>query len=54
VLQEALNAVTDAVERLARLEAALVEIVADSGGSRPGIRNDLARQSDLISLGVPG
>ena len=27
VLQEALNAVTDAVERLARLEAALVEIV---------------------------
>src|SRR5512134_3854238 len=29
VLQEALNAVTDAVERLARLEAALVEIVPD-------------------------
>lgn len=27
---------------------------ADSGGSRPGIRNDLARQSDLISPAIPG
>jgi hypothetical protein len=26
---------------------------ADSGGSRPRIRSDLARHSDLISLGVP-
>jgi len=26
---------------------------ADSGGSRPRIRDDLARHSDLISLGVP-
>ena len=25
----------------------------DSGGSRPRIRSDLARHSDLISLGVP-
>jgi transposase len=31
VLQEALNAVTDAAERLARLEAALVEIMPDWG-----------------------
>jgi hypothetical protein len=27
---------------------------ADSGGSRSRIRDDLAQQSDLISLGVPG
>jgi hypothetical protein len=26
---------------------------ADSGGSRPRIRDDLAQHSDLISLGVP-
>jgi hypothetical protein len=26
---------------------------ADSGGSRPRIRDDLAHHSDLISLGVP-
>jgi len=26
---------------------------ADSGGSRPAFRDDLARHSDLISLGVP-
>ena len=26
---------------------------ADSGGSRPRIRDDVARYSDLISLGVP-
>jgi hypothetical protein len=26
---------------------------ADSGGSRPRIRDDVARQSDLMSLGVP-
>src|SRR5690348_8933257 len=30
-----------------------LEKIADSGGSRPRIRNDLARHSDLISLGVP-
>jgi hypothetical protein len=27
---------------------------ADSGRSRSRIRNDVARQSNLISLGVPG
>jgi hypothetical protein len=27
---------------------------ADSGGSRPRIRDDVAHHSDLISLGVPG
>jgi len=27
--------------------------IADSGGSRPRIRDDLARHSDLMSLGVP-
>src|SRR5580704_16341644 len=27
--------------------------VADSGGSRPRIRDDVAHHSDLISLGVP-
>jgi hypothetical protein len=27
---------------------------ADSGGSRPRIRDDVAQHSDLISLGVPG
>jgi transposase-like protein len=26
---------------------------ADSGGSRPRIRDDVAHHSDLISLGVP-
>jgi hypothetical protein len=26
---------------------------ADSEGSRPRIRNDVAHQSDLMSLGVP-
>jgi hypothetical protein len=26
---------------------------ADSGGSRPRIRDDVAQHSDLISLGVP-
>ena len=29
------------------------EPAADSGGSRPRIRDDVARQSDLMSLGVP-
>jgi 2-methylcitrate dehydratase len=28
-------------------------LVADSGGSRPRIRDDVAHHSDLISLGVP-
>jgi len=32
---------------------ATAEQVADSGGSRPRIRDDVARQSDLMSLGVP-
>jgi hypothetical protein len=27
--------------------------IADSGGSRPRIRDDVAHHSDLISLGVP-
>jgi len=27
--------------------------LADSGGSRPRIRDDVAHHSDLISLGVP-
>jgi len=31
----------------------LVGSGADSGGSRPRIRDDVARHSDLISLGVP-
>jgi hypothetical protein len=30
-----------------------VQTAADSGGSRPRIRDDVARQSDLMSLGVP-
>jgi hypothetical protein len=29
-------------------------LIADSGGSRPRIRDDVAHHSDLISLGVPG
>jgi hypothetical protein len=32
---------------------ATAEQVADSAGSRPRIRDDVARQSDLMSLGVP-
>jgi hypothetical protein len=28
-------------------------IAADSGGSRPRIRDDVAHHSDLMSLGVP-
>jgi len=28
-------------------------IIADSEGSRPRIRDDVAQHSDLISLGVP-
>jgi len=28
-------------------------LAADSDGSRPGFRDDLARQSDLMSLAVP-
>jgi len=31
----------------------LLPVGADSGGSRPQIRDDLAHHSDLISLGVP-
>jgi hypothetical protein len=30
-----------------------VTLTADSGGSRPRIRDDVAQHSDLISLGVP-
>jgi hypothetical protein len=30
------------------------EIGADSDGSRPGFRDDLAHHSDLMSLGIPG
>jgi hypothetical protein len=26
----------------------------DFGGSRPGFRDDFARHSDLMSLGIPG
>jgi hypothetical protein len=32
---------------------ATVNVNADSGGSRPGFRDDLAHHSDLMSLGVP-
>jgi len=32
---------------------ASVAVVADSGGSRPRIRDDVAHHSDLISPGVP-
>jgi hypothetical protein len=28
-------------------------VTADSGGSRPRIRDDVAHHSDLMSLGVP-
>jgi hypothetical protein len=28
-------------------------LIADSGGSRPRIRDDVAHHSDLMSLGVP-
>jgi len=31
----------------------LLEQDADSDGSRPGFRDDLARHSDLMSLAVP-
>jgi hypothetical protein len=31
----------------------IVDLAADSGGSRPRIRDDVAHHSDLISLGVP-
>jgi hypothetical protein len=31
-----------------------IVVIADSGGSRPRIRDDLAQHSDLISLSVPG
>ena len=37
----------------ARVSTIRSGIVADSGGSRPRIRDDVARQSDLMSLGVP-
>jgi hypothetical protein len=30
-----------------------IGLPADSDGSRPGFRDDLAHHSDLISLGVP-
>ena len=35
------------------LRALLQNVSADSDGSRPGFRDDLARHSDLMSLGVP-
>ena len=35
------------------IELASTYDVADSGGSRPRIRDDVAQHSDLISLGVP-
>ena len=31
----------------------MFQFCADSGGSRPRIRDDVAHHSDLISLGVP-
>jgi hypothetical protein len=40
------------IKRIAK-ELGCSHMTADSGGSRPAIRNDLARQSDLISPGVP-
>jgi hypothetical protein len=49
----------DALEPEAGVARPLVELdprhafVADSGGSRPGFRDDLAHHSDLMSLGVP-
>jgi hypothetical protein len=42
----------DGVDALRRHQRAR-ETVADSGGSRPRIRDDVAHHSDLISLGVP-
>ena len=51
----------DALEHLATLkkadragfEALRAQLNADSGGSRPRIRDDVAHHSDLMSLGVP-
>ena len=31
----------------------MLDFAADSGGSRPRIRDDVAQDSDLMSLGVP-
>ena len=41
------------VEQLAILEERAARYGADSDGSRPGFRDDLARHSDLMSLAVP-
>ena len=51
-LRQALVAVT---EKIAALEAHnhALRHSADSGGSRPRIRDDVAHHSDLMSLGVP-
>jgi hypothetical protein len=35
------------------LDALMYILGADSDGSRPGFRDDLARHSDLMSLGIP-
>jgi hypothetical protein len=49
----------DPLELEAGVARPLVELdprhafVADSGGSRPGFRDDLAHHSDLMSLAVP-
>jgi hypothetical protein len=39
---------------LSNKTALVTSRIADSGGSRPRIRDDVAHHSDLISLGVPG
>ena len=43
----------ETVRRLHRLSPPTLHTVADSGGSRPRIRDDVAHHSDLMSLGVP-
>jgi hypothetical protein len=35
------------------VDGATLGQIADSDGSRPGFRDDLARHSDLMSLAVP-
>src|SRR5260370_20766469 len=43
-----------ALDQLARIKAGRIDDrSADSGGSRPPFRDDLAHHSDLMSLGVP-
>jgi hypothetical protein len=36
-----------------RAASVAAQLRADSGGSRPGFRDDLAHHSDLMSLAVP-